>query len=816
MRSALAAALLFLLAGPAVACKTRVECEKAFINASGAHKAAQEAAMNAVWDDVVEMALHAQDPEDRRAALTWLDPKQRVVVRRPNSALNVRLDPDSYYDTHAKQRARVVSAMREATDGFGGHALAREEEPVAPHDKLGDTASRTELEAGVLREPRDFEAFFQGRGAGDSSGDSGLKRLVQEASDRQKRGDTKGTGAPKTEEFISAVRRDPRALPVIEREAERRPEDPDAQAALALARLVSGDEEGAREAAGKAAALDRDHPLARAVIGRPDELRAAGSRLAGIKNPFDTSRAAPSAGDDGAVRAVFTPAQRGAAGKKLAAMAAGVSLGMPPETKAQELLAEAVEKLSTGDFSGALFSVSRALMLDPKNVRARVLRAHISNLPKNKNYPAAIKDADEALGLDPRNAAALFEKGYAHLQLGQTREALAAIEEGLKLEPDNAMGRLYHAMALEKAGLVAQAIDEYRRAEKLDPALAPLVQDALARLMEVKGSMPNSSRGVPVKYVLWALFAAMAAALLLEGGKRVFYKDWKTSIAAKPDAAPPMTARGTLAPGVVLGGNFRIERELARGGIGIVYEAVDLTLQRPVAIKHLSAEAYASGEVRDRFLKEAQLAARLKHPNLAQIFSVVSGDELYLVFELLEGETLHQALVKRRRFELSDLKPLMSEVCAAVDYAHSQGIIHRDLKPANIMLTPDGHAKVMDFGIAKETKSPDLTQTQAWGTPVYMAPEQESGAVCKESDLYALGIMIYELVAGERPFQGAYSLDRKLKKDYRPIKHANPDAPGELHAFFQKALEPDPKARFRSAGEMARALDAIQPTPIRG
>ena len=111
----------------------------------------------------------------------------------------------------------------------------------------------------------------------------------------------------------------------------------------------------------------------------------------------------------------------------------------------------------------------------------------------------------------------------------------------------------------------------------------------------------------------------------------------------------------------------------------------------------------------------------------------------------------------------------------------------------------------------------EATRTQAWGTLPYMAPEQEMGSVSKESDLYAMGVIVYELLAGERPFQGGYMLDRKLRKDFRPIVQANPDAPEGLHAFFQKALDPDPAKRFASAQEMIRALDAIgQPAPQRG
>jgi serine/threonine-protein kinase len=304
-------------------------------------------------------------------------------------------------------------------------------------------------------------------------------------------------------------------------------------------------------------------------------------------------------------------------------------------------------------------------------------------------------------------------------------------------------------------------------------------------------------------------------ALLLEGGKRVLYKDWKTTVAAKPEEELPKTAMGTLAPGTVLGGNFRIERELARGGSGIVYLATDITLKRSVAIKHLKREAYESGEVRDKFLKEAQLAAKLKHPNLAQIYSVVGDGELYLVFEYVEGETLHARLARQKRLKLDEVRAVVKDVAAAVDYAHSQKIIHRDLKPANLMVEPTGLCKVMDFGIAHEARSLEATQTQAWGTPPYMAPEQELGSVSKESDLYAMGVIVYELLAGERPFQGGYMLDRKLKKEFRPIIQANPDLPEGLHEFFQRALDPDPSKRFHSAEEFARALDATAQTPAR-
>jgi serine/threonine-protein kinase len=300
----------------------------------------------------------------------------------------------------------------------------------------------------------------------------------------------------------------------------------------------------------------------------------------------------------------------------------------------------------------------------------------------------------------------------------------------------------------------------------------------------------------------------------MEGIKRVFRPNWSTT--APPAAEREPGSAGTLPPGSTLAGNYRVERELARGGMGVVYEATDLTLKRSVAIKQLRSDVYASEAIRERFLHEARLAAKLRHPNLAQIFSVVSEGELYLIFEFVEGEPLDRLLVRRGKLSLKETLALLKPLCSALDYAHAQKIIHRDLKPGNVMLTSDGTPKLMDFGIAHEARTASVeTRTEAWGTPPYMAPEQETGSVCRESDVYALGVVAYELIAGQRPYAGNYLLTMKLEKKYRPIHELAPHAPPELKAFFEKALEPDPEKRFRTASELARALAAIEPTPVR-
>jgi len=302
-----------------------------------------------------------------------------------------------------------------------------------------------------------------------------------------------------------------------------------------------------------------------------------------------------------------------------------------------------------------------------------------------------------------------------------------------------------------------------------------------------------------------------AAALVVEGIKRVARPGWVTSPAPASQPAGAAAPR-TLGPQSLVAGNYRVLRELGRGGMGVVYEAEDATLKRAVALKQLGRQAAGDPELKERFLKEAQTAAKLKHPNLAQIYTAVAqDDELYLVFEYVDGQPLDKLLSLNGRIPLAQAKRVVADVCRALECAHGQRIIHRDLKPANVMLEKGGSCKVMDFGIAHEARTvSEATQTAAWGTPPYMAPEQEMGRVSRESDLYALAVMAYEMLAGTRPFTGgAYLLEKKLKKDFAPVTRTDPALPPAADAFFAKALEPEAEKRFRTAEEFARAFAAL-------
>ncbi|MBI3552056.1 MAG: tetratricopeptide repeat protein [Elusimicrobia bacterium] len=275
----------------------------------------------------------------------------------------------------------------------------------------------------------------------------------------------------------------------------------------ATVRAAQGDKSGAAEDAKAALAVNPKDDVAALILGALEGKSAAMPNL-GMGSPFGGEgqrEAMTSAG--GAPRGASAADHR-RADAKFAALAAGIGPEETPKDKAQALLQSAVKKLAVGDMQGALFDVSRALSLDPKTVRAWVLRSHISNLPQNHNYEAAITDADKALALDPNSAAALFEKGYAELMLDRPKDAVRTLSRGVSLEPGSAMGRLFLAMSLEKAGAKDEAAAEYKRAADLDPTVKPIANEALARMT----ARPEPEGPAPLSLPLGAAAAVVALA----------------------------------------------------------------------------------------------------------------------------------------------------------------------------------------------------------------------------------------------------------------------------------------------------------------
>ncbi|MBI1893589.1 MAG: protein kinase [Candidatus Rokubacteria bacterium] len=271
---------------------------------------------------------------------------------------------------------------------------------------------------------------------------------------------------------------------------------------------------------------------------------------------------------------------------------------------------------------------------------------------------------------------------------------------------------------------------------------------------------------------------------------------------------------------------YEILEELGQGAMGIVYKARDPQLDRIVAIKTLRRdlglppEQYA--ELKRRFYQEATAAGRLNHPNLVSVYDVVEVDGVpYMVMEYLEGRTLADLIASEGPLRPRQATHLVSQVCSALEYAHAHGVVHRDIKPGNILVGADGVAKVSDFGIARISGS-TVTRTGVMvGTPAYMSPEQLSGrGVDGRSDLFSLGVALYEALTGVNPFQAddlAALLYRVVHVDPPPARQRNPKVPPALDAVMARVLAKVPDQRYPNARAFAEALaQAVgQPTGAR-
>ena len=262
--------------------------------------------------------------------------------------------------------------------------------------------------------------------------------------------------------------------------------------------------------------------------------------------------------------------------------------------------------------------------------------------------------------------------------------------------------------------------------------------------------------------------------------------------------------------GTVIGGNYRIEKLIGEGGMGKVFEGFDTVIRRKVAIKMMRAELrQAIGD--EQLLQEARMVALVRHPNIVEIFSVLQeAGEIFLVFDFVAGRPLHSLLQTKSRLSLSEAAHILGQVAAGLDCAHAKRVIHRDLKPANIVISNEGVPKLMDFGIAHRSSitSPQETLEETAGTLPYMAPEQNDGVVSPESDLYALGVMAYEMLTGRRPFEGPEQLQHKRDDVFVPVSTAAPDLPKKLDAVLARAMAAKPENRFHSGAEFIAALTA--------
>ena len=264
-------------------------------------------------------------------------------------------------------------------------------------------------------------------------------------------------------------------------------------------------------------------------------------------------------------------------------------------------------------------------------------------------------------------------------------------------------------------------------------------------------------------------------------------------------------------------GRYELIKELGRGSMGVVYLGKDPTINRPVAVKTMRLDQVDDPDelkdFKERFFLEAESTGRLSHPNIVTIYDAGEEGELgYIAMELLEGKALKLWCGKEKLLPLKHVMEIMATVAGALDYAHGQGVVHRDIKPANIMVGKYGMIKVMDFGIARIMTSVKTQTRVILGTPSYMSPEQLDGApVDGRSDVFSLGVVLFELVTGEKPFEAESisSLLFKIAHEPHPSPRTiRPDLPAWCQTILDRALQKDPADRHQTAGELAHDLSA--------
>ena len=287
-------------------------------------------------------------------------------------------------------------------------------------------------------------------------------------------------------------------------------------------------------------------------------------------------------------------------------------------------------------------------------------------------------------------------------------------------------------------------------------------------------------------------------------------------------AAGPIALRtGTAVPGTL--GRYQVVKELGRGAMGVVFLGKDPTIQRHVAIKTMRLDDIENDhelkEFRDRFFREAESTGRLSHPNIVTVYDAGEQEGLaYIAMEYLEGTLLSGYCQKTTILPAKQALQVVATVADALDYAHSQGVVHRDVKPSNIMILKHRLVKVMDFGIAKMASASKTQTSMILGTPRYMSPEQATGKeVDGRSDVFSLGVVLFELLTAERPFDAenmAALVIRIAKAPHATLLKYRRDLPSRVQAIVDRALQKDIPNRYRHASDMAQDLrDVFQVMP---
>jgi len=264
---------------------------------------------------------------------------------------------------------------------------------------------------------------------------------------------------------------------------------------------------------------------------------------------------------------------------------------------------------------------------------------------------------------------------------------------------------------------------------------------------------------------------------------------------------------------LILNQRYQLEEKLGQGGMAVVYQALDLTLDRRIAVKLLKEEFSRSPAFQKRFQEEAQAAANLSHPNIVTVHDFGYDDhQLFIVMEYVPGQDLKERIPAEGGLPLDQAVRLFVQACAGIGYAHRAGLVHCDIKPHNMLITPDQRLKVTDFGIARALASinPDERSDAIWGSPAYFSPELAAGrAPSPASDVYSLGVVLFQILTGRLPFTASspqeIALQHRFESPPSP-RSLNPDISPQLERIILKVLSKEPSARYRTADQLGRIM----------
>jgi tRNA A-37 threonylcarbamoyl transferase component Bud32 len=461
----------------------------------------------------------------------------------------------------------------------------------------------------------------------------------------------------------------------------------------------------------------------------------------------------------------------------------------------------AMRFVNAGDGARALAAANAAVESDPTLADGYMIRGLAYTILKE--FAAALREFTKAIdlwsaqGKKENLPVAYGRRAEANNEARDYPNALRDAEKAVSADAGLGLGYFERARALEGLGEKGERIlADFQRAAELTPQYAAEYAAARTRLSAAEPAPAPSrpSRG-PLRLIFGA--ASTLAAVLL-------FLYWRLTRRARPEERI-----GFAGERKELDSQYDITAPLGEGGMGMVYKGWDKVLKRPVAIKKLRSELQSSPRERERFLKEAEMVASLHHPHIVDIYTIIRDSrDTYLVFEYVSGVTLHELLNESpdRRLAPARALEILRQIGEAVDHAHSRHVIHRDMKPSNVMLADGGWVKVMDFGIARQVLDSLLTTTKTIvGTPVYMSPEQAMGVVVKESDVFALGVTLYELLTGTVPFKGPGEMSDKMEGRFTPPSALVPGLGQAIDEVLRKALCPRPEDRFHRCGDLHQA-----------